>query len=189
MSLLSDGVVAQNDLRRLLYEIDVALLTRIQEAHQADHRNVESLWSYIGRRDENDITSVLHHIQETLDRISNPNLFRPSTSKSPTIVGRLWFEANKNSPDKLPTVARALANALCANRPDRACDMVSLMAVLRSPNQSDYGPWHSMVVFADCHATERLSIGDKRLHMLTSIPSFPVLVTSSDVPGFAPIPQ
>lgn len=130
---LSDGVVAQNDLRRLLYEVDVALLSRIQETLLADYRKVQGLWGCICREGENDIAPVLQDIGKRLGHIKNSYEFRPSTSKNPTLVGRLWFEANKTSPDKLPRVAKALACALRANEPSAATEMASLMAVLNRP--------------------------------------------------------
>ena len=131
---LSDGVVALNDLRRIIYELDRALLARILETRRADHRPAQALWDRIRRQDESDIELVLQGIDAKLRSITNLDDFRPSTSRSPTMTGRLWFEANRNSPDKLRKVAEALARALRADRLDPGRDDVSLIGVLNRPS-------------------------------------------------------
>ena len=131
---LSDEVVALNDLRRILYELDKALLARMQETWKADHRQTQALWDRIRRQDENDIELALQGIDTRLRGITNPSDFRPSTSRSPTMAGRLWFEANRNSPDRLRKVAEALARALRAERLDTGDDDASLIGVLNRPS-------------------------------------------------------
>ena len=127
---LSDEAVAVNDLQRILYELDKAVVARIQEALKSDHRHVQALWDRIRRQDESDFSHVLQGINKTLDSITNPIDFRPSTSRSPTMVGRLWFEANRNSPDELRRVAKALTRALRTDQIELRSDMTTLMAVL-----------------------------------------------------------
>lgn len=130
---LSDGVVAGSDLRRILFDVDRAVLARVQETLETDHRLVQALWDRIRRKDENDIARVLRGIDEILGEVRKPTDFRPSTSKSPTTVGRLWFEVNRNSPDKLPRVAEALAQALRADQFCLSSEMMTLMSVLNRP--------------------------------------------------------
>ena len=130
---LSDEAVAVNELQRLLHELDRALVARIQEALQSDHRHVQALWDRIRRKDENDPGQVLQEIDKTLGRITNPTDFRPSTSRSPSMIGRLWYEANKNSPDALPKVAKALARALRTDRIGLQSDTTTLAATLNRP--------------------------------------------------------
>ena len=130
---LSDEAVAVNDLQRILHELDRALVARIQEALKSDHRHVQALWDRIRRGGEGDFGHVLREIDKTLDRITNPTDFRPSTSRSPTMVGRLWFEANRNSPDELRRVAKALARALRTGEIELQSSMTTLMAVLNRP--------------------------------------------------------
>ena len=127
---LSDEAVAVNDLQRILYELDKAVVARIQEALKSDRRHVQALWDRIRRQDESDFSHVLQGIYKTLDSITNPINFRPSTSRSPTMVGRLWFEANRNSPDELRRVAKALTRALRTDQIELRSDMTTLMAVL-----------------------------------------------------------
>ena len=130
---LSAEAVAVNDLQRILYELDKAVVARIQEALKSDHRHVQALWDRIRRQGESDFSHVLQAIDETLDRITNSTDFRPSTSKSPTMVGRLWFEANRYSPDELLRVAKALARAVRTDQIEYRSDMTTLMAVLNRP--------------------------------------------------------
>ena len=130
---LSDEVLAVNDLQRILHELDKAVTARIQEALKSDHRHVQALRDRICRQGEGDFSLVLEGIDKTLDSITNPIDFRPSTSKSPTMVGRLWFEANRNSPDELRKVAKALARALRIDPAMLPSDMTTLMAVMNRP--------------------------------------------------------
>ena len=130
---LREGVVAQTDLQRLLYELDKALLARIQGTLRADHRDVQGLWSRISRDGESDVARALESIDRTLHEVMNVGEFRPSTSRNPTMIGRLWYEANRSSPDALPQVAKALARALRVNEFARDSEMTTLIAVLNRP--------------------------------------------------------
>ncbi len=135
---LSDGATAMHDLQRILYDIDKALLSRIKETLESDHNRTQALRERILRKGESDMAEVLEGVGLTLNDIKNPGSFRPSTSRKPTIVGRLWFEANRRSPDELPKTAKALASALRAEEFDRRAGAASLMAVLnRSTNPID----------------------------------------------------
>lgn len=130
---LSDKVVAVNDLQRILYELDKTILARIKESLEDDHRQVQALWEKIRRPGENDFSHIIQEINRTLGDIRNPADFRPSISKSPTMVGRLWYEANRSSPDKIPRVAKALAPALRIDQIDLQGDLTTLMATLSRP--------------------------------------------------------
>ena len=138
---LSDGVVAENELQRILYDLDKALLARICQIWKSDHRRMNALWECIRRKDDSEIAHVLQGVDKTLGDVKNPSSYRPSTVKNPTIVGRLWFEANGNSPDKLPKVAKALAEALRADQLDLGGSVATLMAVLSRPTS----PIHNTV--------------------------------------------
>lgn len=131
---LSDSVVARTDLQRILYELDWALLTRIKGIREKDHRRVNAFCERIRRNDEDNISQALDNIEGTLKRVANPNEFRPSSSKSPTLIGRMWSLANKISPDKQPTVAKELCRALDVKDRSVVDDVTSLTAVLNRPN-------------------------------------------------------
>lgn len=128
-------------MHRLLFEIDKTLLNRIQETINKYPRNVQSLWDYIRRNDETNFFSAIENVRETLQCVVTPNSFRPSTVKKPTFVGRLWYAANKNSPDKLPKIAKALATSLRTNEINLANSGSSIFAVLSRPTNpiSDIG--------------------------------------------------
>ena len=158
--VLSDEASELDDLRRILCEVDRALLDRLQKSQRLG-RPTQSLWDRMGLEstaggaidEELDrigktapvavaVTSSRGAIDEELDRIGktlgairNPTGYRPSASKNPTVVGRLWAHANRTAPDGLPKAAKALAAALGAGDvPDDS----SLAAVLnRPPNRID----------------------------------------------------
>lgn len=130
---LSDEAVALNDLQRILHELDNVLVTRIQEVLRSHPRDVQSLWERIRREEERKPHEVLEKIHQELCRIQNPTSFRPSVSRSPSLIGRLWYEANRNSPDKLPKVAKALASALRIEQVGLRADNTTLVATLNRP--------------------------------------------------------
>ncbi len=123
---VSDSSLALDDLRRILYDLDKALVARLQESQNIDRRLSQALWDLIGLKG-----GELKRIEDFLDGVRNPVGYRPSASKNPTVVSRIWAHANSTSPDRLPRTARALTQAL---RPDRvSAGGMSLTAVLNRP--------------------------------------------------------
>lgn len=129
---LSDQATALDDLRRLLHEVDKALLLRLRASRQRDHRKTQALLELVfddavkpGALDEE-----LDRIGRTLNEVRNPTSYRPSVSHDPTVVGRLWAHSSQTAPDKLPKAAKALARALGEGS---LGDRPSLAAVLQRP--------------------------------------------------------
>lgn len=134
--VLSDEASELDDLRRILCEVDRTLLDRLQESQRLG-RPTQSLWDRMGLESTagGAIDEELDRIGRTLGAIRNPTGYRPSASRNPTVVGRLWAHANRTAPDRLPKAAKALAAALGAG--DVPEDS-SLAAVLnRPPNRID----------------------------------------------------
>ncbi len=130
---LSDKASGLDDLRRLLHEVDNALLARLEESRRSDHRLTGGLWDLAFRSGaKSGIEDELRRIGNTLRAIKNPTGYRPSTSKNPTIVGRLWAHANKTAPDGLSKTAKALTKALDVR--NVGDDDASLAAVLNRPS-------------------------------------------------------
>ncbi len=131
--MLSHAASGLDDLRRILYEVDEALLLRLRASRQLDGRRIQSLWDSVlsGSKTGGGIDEELDRIARTLEAIKNPTSYRPSSSKNPTVVGRLWAHANRTTPDRLPRTAKALAEALGA---ECIGDDVSLVAVLNRPS-------------------------------------------------------
>ena len=130
---MSDDVVALDELRRVLYELDWLMLVRIQETREKDHSRVQSLWESIRREKEDNLGEILDAVKKSLDEVRNPAGFRPSAQKNPTMVGRLWFGANSSTPDRLPRLSKALASALQVDDLDITDWGTSLAGVLNRP--------------------------------------------------------
>lgn len=124
--------MALSELRRLLYEIDGILVTRIRWSWEADHRHVQALWECIQREGDDDVAGALNRIEEALGNVANPTSFRPSTARNPTLVGRLWGRANSISPERLRRLARTVASALQVDDLELA-EEVPLVGVLNRP--------------------------------------------------------
>lgn len=132
---LSDETAGMDDLRRLLHEVDKALLFRLRVSRQCDHRKTQSLLDLVFAEavEKGAVDEELARIGTTLHEVRNPTSYRPSASpqRNPTVVGRLWAHANRTAPDRLPKAAKALAQALgeCS-----LGDQVSLATVLQRPS-------------------------------------------------------
>ena len=130
---LSDQAAGLDDLRRLLHEVDEALLFRLRASRQRDHRKTQSILDLVFAEAvaKGTVDEELARIGATLNEVRNPTSYRPSAAWNPTVVGRLWAQVNRTSPDKLPRTAKALAQALGAGS---VGDHMSLAAVLQRPS-------------------------------------------------------
>ena len=131
--VLSDEASELDDLRRILYDVDRALLDCMKTSRRIDQRRTQSLWDMkvLDSAASGSIDEELDRIGKTLDETKNPTGYRPSASKNPTVVGRLWAHANRTAPDQLPRAAKALAAALgTVDVPEDS----SLAAVLNRPS-------------------------------------------------------
>ena len=129
---LSDRVAQLEDLRRLLYELDVSLTAKLLLTAAADSRRLKSLWSHLSETNGGSFTEELKRGDERLRGIRNPSEFRPSI-KSRTTVGYIWAAANSTSPDRIARVARALTEGLQLSR-TAVSDPPPLLAVLNRPS-------------------------------------------------------
>ena len=147
--LISDEVSALGDLRRILYEIDDALITRLERSITVDHKRIQSLWDHISHKDDDKLKTELDKARSELHKIQNPTGYRPST-RSPTIVGRLWYKVNSTTPDQLVRTAKALAEALALEN-DVGHDDVPLISVLNRPSNpigNSYVWWSFCLIVA-----------------------------------------
>ena len=133
---LSNQAAALDDLRRILHDIDRALVVRLRASREADRRRTQALWDRIrpivAKGETGKFAEWVEDIKKNLNAVSNPTHYRPSTSKNPTVVGVLWALANRTAPDRLPQTARALTTALNIEHVDE--DAVSFAAVLNRPS-------------------------------------------------------
>lgn len=97
------------DLRRLLLELDRALINSLQTSRQIDHRRVNAL---LARLKIGSFDAFVTSACEVLDTVKNPRDYRPS-SRNPTPVGHLWRATAETHADKLVSTAKSLAQALC----------------------------------------------------------------------------
>ena len=183
---LSDEAAAVNDLQRILHELDKVVTTRIQEALKSDHRRVQALRDRICRQGESDFRLILEGIDKTLESITNPIDFRPSTSRSPTMVGRLWFEANRNSPDELPKVAKALSRALGTDPNMLPSDMTTLTAVMNRPTNpiDDPGTRWSFHLIVTLRSACQLVTAAAHADQYPTLPEVLLRATSLDLRRF-----
>lgn len=130
---MSDEVVALGELQRILYELDTLLVARIRNVLERDHNHVQALWARIRIKEEKP-RAGLDGIGKFLGEVRNSADFRPSTARNPRMVGRLWSQVNRSSPDELPGLSKALASALQVGDLDLSDGRASLEGVLNRPS-------------------------------------------------------
>lgn len=132
------------ELGNLLFELDRELVRSLRAAHQRDHRLVNSLHDALTARRDAAISfsDLLSGAEAALDRVTNPRDYRPSTVRTPTLVGRLWRVANTTPADGLGRVARSLVTALDLQPPGVSDLQESIIAVLGRPSSPMADPLH-----------------------------------------------
>ena len=129
---ISDRVTQLQEMRRLLYELDVVLTARLLQTEAADSRRLQSLWSHLSETDGRSIAEELKRSDEHLGGIHNPSEYRPSI-RSRTAVGYIWATANSKSSDRTVKVAKAMADGLQL-RQTAVNGPPPLLAVLNRPS-------------------------------------------------------
>lgn len=145
-SSLADDALLLEDVSRLLYDLDVALLARLRQALAISKRNVQSVEALLFSGSS--LAADLDRIEGALDTArASKERYRPSTrpGRDDSIVAKIWRQVNQTGPDGLVKCASALALALEPRRAV-ACQPVaaSLVAVLNrtsNPIRSDAERW------------------------------------------------
>ena len=122
------------EIKRLLCELDGALLERVREVGKADHRMVRGLLDRIQRHGADSVSfdDFLSKARAALDQVRNPLDYRPS-ARSGTVVGCLWSLTARTHPDGLAKVASSLARALKVGDREIEGHEESIVAVLGRP--------------------------------------------------------
>ena len=119
------------DIRRLLLELDRALLSSFQESKREDHNRANALLDRLKIRSFDDFVDDAYSV---LDAVRNPLDYRPS-SMNPTPVGHIWRATAQTHADKLVTTAESLAQALRIT-PDRIGEYEeAIITVLSRPSR------------------------------------------------------
>lgn len=123
-----------NDLNRLLYELDDALLTRLQAVGEQDRRSVMSLTSRLSQiqRETDDFDRLMADAYAALKVVRNPRDYRPR-SIGPTVISGLWRATIQSGPGQLQKLANSLATALQVVPGNIGSHAESIMAVLGRP--------------------------------------------------------
>ena len=132
--LLSASEAHIEDLQRLLYELDRALVERLRVVGERDRRFAMGLLDKIRAKDESTV-SVHHFVEATqaaLARVRNPRRYRPS-SRGPTMISRLWNAGIVTHADGLPKLAKKLSKALQLETGDLVGHDESIVTVLGRP--------------------------------------------------------
>lgn len=136
VSLSAPGL-GTGELHRLLYELDCGLLAGVRAGLTADPPRVNALLDRLWERPAGSPTfsEIVDGVAQELASIKNPKDYRPSTVKSPTLVGQLWRVANAQSADRLVKVAESLAQAIHLQPAEAADYPETLLTVLARPTR------------------------------------------------------
>ena len=122
------------ELSRLLFELDQALLRRIQIGLNTDPQLVNSFLDQVRSAPTSTYNEELVAFKERLDAVKNPRDFRPSIAKNPTLVGRIWRMANVKPADGLVKFASSLPRAAQIESGELDSFHEALLSVLGRPS-------------------------------------------------------
>ena len=88
--------------------------------------------------------------------VKNPTHFRPSTSRDPTMVGRIWFAGNTTPAEGIVATAKSLAVALRLEPQDVGSSDQSLLTVLSRTSTPHSGRIDDRPRSRWCGATDAL---------------------------------
>ena len=119
------------DARRLLLELDRALLTNLEVSKREDHNRVNALLARLKIKSFDAFVTQAHRV---LEDVRNPLDYRPS-SRNPTPVACIWRATGETHADKLVTTAEKLAQALRITPDTVGQHEESIVTVLSRPSR------------------------------------------------------
>ena len=143
---LGDDALLIEDISRLLYDLDVALLSRLREALASSARKVQSLEAVLFA--PSSLAEDLERIGTAIGRAhASRERYRPSTrpGRDNSIVAKIWRLVNETSPERLVKCARALARALepklAAGDQPVTASLISVLNRTSNPIRDDAERW------------------------------------------------
>lgn len=107
---LSSSEFAREDLQRLLFDLDGALLDRLSGVESSDRRLASFLTSI--RMPDEPFKSIFPTLQAGRSAVSSPVMFRPNLRSQATLISRVVALSQRTPPDNLPKACTAFAEAL-----------------------------------------------------------------------------
>ena len=122
----------------ILFTLEGTLLERLRSVLESDHRRANPFFQTIKERDSSETFGDFLDAADVYHRgVKHPLAFRPSAAEGSSLTGRIMRLVSATSPDKLPGVAKKMADALCLDASQGAEVKESLPAVLLRPTSRD----------------------------------------------------
>lgn len=144
---LGDEALLLEDVSRLLYDLDVALLARLGGALARSKRKVQSVEALLfsGKGLDQDLARIEAALNQAR---ASKERFRPSTrpGRDHSIVAKLWRVVNQTAPEGLVKYSSALAQALeprhaAGDGQPVAASLVSVLSRTSNPIEDDADRW------------------------------------------------
>lgn len=127
-----------DDIARAIFDLEGALLKRLESVRESDHRLGNSFFSLLRTKASDETyAAFLSSARTTHESVQQPSGFRPSAGEGSSLVGRLMRVLSATSPDSMGALASAFSTALKLSdvRSDGAKD--TILAVLLRPTVRD----------------------------------------------------
>jgi hypothetical protein len=169
------------DLRRLLFDLDRALVRRLGQALEADSAGMQRLLAAIPEKGEGEMSpaDILARVEAQLRAVRNPRSYRPHRGKGTTFVGRIWKKAQQTPVDSLKdALVRPLSSALRMDTSSTHSVPLPISGVLARPVNPITDPSEHFVfalvsaIQAACQFTTAAAHADQ-------YPQFPVVLLRS----------
>lgn len=124
------------ELNRRLFELEGALLRRLEFVSGVDSIRLDPLGAVLARRPEEQIATILRRARDHHRSVANPDAYRPTVSDGKVIIARLWGIAQAKPMELQHAVAKALTTALHMAGEDYGVND-SLVAVISRPSKRE----------------------------------------------------
>jgi hypothetical protein len=133
---LSATEVRIGEIHEHLFQLEGALLRRLETVHARDHGACNQLLELLRKDGEESFGQILTTATEYRETVSTPSAFRPGVKNGKSLLARLWGLVQKQNDDALNKPAKALATAL--DLPDSNLENYeSVVSILRRPTFLD----------------------------------------------------
>ena len=123
-----------NELCEGLFDLEGALLGRIEQVRATDHRKMTRFLELIRREDGEKLIDIIAGAAEHLAAVTTPGAFRPSLRDARSLIARIWAVVQHRHPEQMRPPSIALAEALDLPDMIRLDWRESISSVLRRPS-------------------------------------------------------
>ncbi|WP_288366695.1 hypothetical protein [uncultured Acinetobacter sp.] len=133
-----------------LYDLESNVIKRLREVESKDSRLIRSLIDTLYSESKTGSTeTILNNFEKTTEAVTDPTAYRPTASKTTSLLSLLLKQVLKSSPDQLASMAKKLSEAMI----DQSTESLkpTIFAIMLRPSNKVENltrNWHSILIAA-----------------------------------------